>query len=193
MPEDTTTEAPEATDNTEHRETSEALTQAQAASGNAKDEPESQDDDDLKGNTPLARANREAVNLRAKLKKLEPLAARVKELEPLAAKAKELEDAKKSEVEKLNDQLAAVQVELQGHQVAAIRRDAASKAGLDPDLAEFITAADEETALEQAKRLAKRMAPPDPAKANFRQGTRTQPKPAQSRDDFIRGMAGYQT
>lgn len=45
----------------------------------------------------IRKANSEAANLRKRLK----------ELEPLARKAKEFEDAKKSEAERLNDQLTA--------------------------------------------------------------------------------------
>jgi hypothetical protein len=55
----------------------------------------------------LRKKNSEAANLRKRLK----------ELEPLAKKAKEFEDAKKSEAERLNDQLAAAQ-----EQIAATRK-----------------------------------------------------------------------
>lgn len=55
---------------------------------------------------PFDRKRAEAA-LRKKNSEAENLRKRLKELEPLAAKAKELEDAQKTEVERLNDQLAA--------------------------------------------------------------------------------------
>lgn len=112
-------------------------------------------------------------------------------LKKKAGEFDKLQDAQKSEVEKLNERLAAAEVELQGHRVAEVRRAAAIEAGLDPGCSEFITAADEKTALEQAKRLAQRMAPPEPARADFRQGIRTQPAAKQDNNALLRRMAGY--
>lgn len=103
-----------------------------------------------------------------------------------AKKLAEIEDANKSETQRLNDQLAAAQVELQELRVDRIRAQAARDAGLDPDLAEYITAADPEQALEQAKRLAERLAAKTPKPADLRQGVRTAAKPAASVDDWLR-------
>lgn len=125
----------------------------------------------------LEKANREARNLRNRLK----------ELEPLAKKAQELEDAQKSEVQKLNDKLTATELELTEHRVAAIRRDAAASAGLPAAMAKFITAADEDAALEQAKELATHIKPADTKPADLKQGARgTAPKTKASMDDWLR-------
>ena len=101
------------------------------------------------------------------------------------------QDAQKSEVEKLNDQLAAAQVELQGFRVAEIRRTAAVAAGLPANYAKYITAADEAEALEQAKELAKDIKTPEPKPADLKQGTRPHTPAQQSRDELLRGLAGY--
>lgn len=113
------------------------------------------------------------------------------DLQKKAKRLSEIEDAQRSEVEKLNDQLTDAQVELQAFKVAETRRKAASDAGLDPELAEYITAADPDEALAQAKRLAERLKPPEPKTADFRQGSRPPAKPGMTRDDLIRGMAGH--
>jgi glutamate synthase domain-containing protein 3 len=102
-----------------------------------------------------------------------------------------LQDAQKSEVEKLNDQLATAQVELQGFRVAEIRRTAADAAGLPAKYAKYITAADEAEALEQAKELAKDIKTPEPKPADLKQGTRPHTPAQQSRDELLRGLAGY--
>ncbi len=113
------------------------------------------------------------------------------DLKKKAAKFDELEAAKKSEVEKLNDQLTASQVELQGYKVAEIRRSAAVEAGLDVKYAKYITAADDAGALEQAKELAKDIRPAEPRAADLKQGARPNTPQQASRDDLLRGLAGY--
>lgn len=113
------------------------------------------------------------------------------DLKKKATEFDKLQDAQKTEVEKLNDQLTASQVELQGFRVAEIRRSAASQVGLDPKLAKFITAADETEALEQATELAEQFKPAEPRAADLKQGARTQPRPTMSRDELIRGLAGH--
>ena len=119
--------------------------------------------------------------------------ARVKELSPAAAKLKEIEDSQKSELEKAQERETALQVELQKYRVAEVRRAAASAAGLDPELAEFITAVDEEEAKAQAEKLAERFktSANNGKSADFKQGTRTTPPVARSRDDLLRTLAGY--
>jgi hypothetical protein len=102
------------------------------------------------------------------------------------------EDAQKSETQKLNDQLAEREVELQELRVERVRNKAGQDAKLDPDLWEFITASDPDEALAQAKRLVARTAPPEPGAANLRQGSRTPAKTAPNANDLLRGMAGYQ-
>lgn len=159
----------------------EPQTDAQAAP-QGKDDADDEDELPAKVRAKLEKANREAQNLRSKLK----------DLEPLAKRAKELEDAQKTETERLNDQLAAREVELQELRVERVRNQAGQNAKLDPDLWEFITAVDPDEALAQAKRLAARTAIPEPGPANLRQGSRTPAKSPTSANDVLRGMAGFQ-
>jgi hypothetical protein len=114
------------------------------------------------------------------------------DLKKKAARLQQIEDGQKTEAQKLNDQLAAQSVELQELRVEKIRRAAASAAGLDPDLAEFITAADEGEATEQARKLAERLKSNTRSPApDFKQGTRSTPPPTRSRDELLRGLAGF--
>jgi Domain of unknown function (DUF4355) len=113
------------------------------------------------------------------------------DLKKKAAKLQQIEDSQKTELEKLNDELGKAQVELQAFRVAEVRRQAASSVGLDPELAEFITAVDEDEAVAQAKRLLDRMGKSEKQRADLRQGTRQTPPPAMSRDSLLRGLAGY--
>jgi hypothetical protein len=114
------------------------------------------------------------------------------DLKKKAAKLQQIEDGQKTEAQKLNDQLAAQSVELQELRVEKIRRAAASAAGLDPELAEFITAADEGEATEQARKLAERLKANTKSTApDFKQGTRSTPPPTRSRDELLRGLAGF--
>jgi hypothetical protein len=103
-----------------------------------------------------------------------------------------LEDSQKSETQKLNDALAEREVELQELRVEKVRSQAGRDAKLDPELWEFITAADPDEAAAQAKRLAARVAAPEPGAADLRQGARKPAKTAPSPNDLLRGMAGYQ-
>jgi Domain of unknown function (DUF4355) len=115
------------------------------------------------------------------------------ELKKRSAKLKEIEDGQKSELQKVQEREQALQVELQGYRVAEIRRAAASAAGLDSELAEFITAVDEEEAKAQAERLAERFkaTAKQQQSADFKQGTRTTPPAPQSRDELLRALAGH--
>jgi hypothetical protein len=114
------------------------------------------------------------------------------DLKKAAAKLAKIEDDQKTEVEKLGEQLSAAQVELQSLKVEKTRRDAASTAGLDPDLTEYITAVDPDEALAQATKLAEKVKAREPKPADMRQGTRTTARPPESRDELIRRMAGFQ-
>jgi hypothetical protein len=105
-----------------------------------------------------------------------------------ASELDKLKDANKTELEKKEEQLTKQAIELQELKVEKIRRSAAKEAGLDPDLAEFITAADPDDALEQAKRLAERF---KKAPADLKQGTRQTPAPQRTRDELLRGLAGF--
>jgi hypothetical protein len=114
------------------------------------------------------------------------------DLKKKATEFDKLQEGQKTEAQKLNDRLAAQSIELQELRVEKIRRAAVSAAGLDPEMAEFITAADENEAAEQAKKLADRLKPSGKQGApDFKQGTRNTPPPQRSRDDLLRGLAGY--
>jgi hypothetical protein len=113
------------------------------------------------------------------------------DLKKKASKFDELEASKKTEAEKLNEQLAAAQVKLQTYEVAEIRRTAATDAGLDQRYAKYITAVDEADALEQAKELAKDLKATAPKGGDLKQGSRPQPQPTESKDQLLRRMAGY--
>lgn len=110
------------------------------------------------------------------------------DLKKKSAELDKIRDSQKSELEKAKDRETALAVELQKYKVAEIRRAAASAAGLDPEFADFITAADEQEAEEQAKKLAERLKAKAP---DLKQGTRTSPPPQRSRDDLLRGIAGF--
>lgn len=113
------------------------------------------------------------------------------DLKKKAAEFDKFEESKKTEAQKLNEQLAAAQVELQNYKVAEIRRTAAVDAGLDQRYAKYITAVDEAEALEQAKELAKDIRQPEPKKPDLKQGSRQQAPANESKDHLLRRMAGY--
>lgn len=120
--------------------------------------------------------------------------SKVKELSPLAQKAQEAEDAKKSEVDKLTEQLTESQVALQEYRVAEVRSAAAERAGLTGTWAKRIVATDPDEALAEAKQLKKDIdalaEPAEPARADFRQGAQgRQPAPKQGAGDWLRDMA----
>jgi hypothetical protein len=112
-------------------------------------------------------------------------------LKKKASELDKLQENQKSETQKLNDRLAAQSIELQELRVEKIRRTAVAGAGLDPEMAEFITAADEDEAAEQAKKLADRLKPGKQGAPDFKQGARSTPPPQRSRDELLRGLAGF--
>jgi hypothetical protein len=114
------------------------------------------------------------------------------DLKRKAAKLDEFEAAKKSETERLNDQLSEAQTELAAFRVDQVRRDAAQKAGLAPDLWEFVTEADPDAALAQAKRVKDKFTVPEPGRADLRQGSRPPAKSSASPNDALRAMLGHQ-
>jgi len=165
---------------------------AQEALAQAAQEADGDDDGDdgeldPKVKAKIERANREAQALRA----------RIKDLEPLAKQAKDRADADKTEAQKLTEQKAELEIQISALTVANVRRDAAEAAGLAPKFVKFITAAEPDEALAQAKELAKELKPPTDTAANgrpadLRQGSRGSTKPSsESRDDLVRRMAGF--
>lgn len=115
------------------------------------------------------------------------------DLKTKASEFDKFQDAQKTELQREADKRAAAEAELAVLRVERVRQQAAAKAGLPADLAEFITASDEAAAEEQAKRLAERVKPagptPPPA-ADMRQGVRQIPQSGQSPDQWLRAMAG---
>lgn len=146
------------------------------------EEPEPENEElDEKGTAALAKARREAKNLRD----------RVKALEEYEKKFNESEAAKMSELEKAQKALAAKDQELAALLVNNYRRDAALSAGLSAEDIEFITGTTEEECTEQAKKLAKRLAAAKPA-TDLRQGNRGQtPAAPVDGNALIRKMAGF--
>jgi hypothetical protein len=114
------------------------------------------------------------------------------DLKKKAGQYDKIQESQKTELQKKEDRIAAQAIELQRYKVAEIRVAAAKAAGLDPDLAEFITAAGADEAEEQAKKLAERFKT-QTKQPDFKQGTRQTPPPKRSRDELLRGIAGYGT
>lgn len=105
-----------------------------------------------------------------------------------AKRLADIEESQKTEQQKLSDKLAAAEQELAGHRVRDIRSQAARDAGLDADMAEFLTASEPEAALAQAKALAKKL---QPGKPDLRQGARTTAKPSEDMNAWLRRATGY--
>jgi hypothetical protein len=150
------------------------------------DAPEAEDGTDESGLDPKAKAaldkvRREAANLRK----------RVRDLEPAAARLKNLEDKDKTELDRLNDQLAEMQAQLVEHQVREVRTAAAAAAGLPAPMAMFITASDPEEATAQAKALLEFRGGSGGA-PDLRQGARKASTPKLTGDELLRRMAGRQ-
>lgn len=146
------------------------------------EEPEPEDGDlDEKGAAKLAKVNREAKNLRD----------RVKHLEGIEKKYNDSEAAKLSELERAQSALKAKDDELAALRVTNFRRDAALSAGLTADDIEFITGTTEEECSDQAKKLAKRLAAIKP-NTDLRQGNRgATPAAPMDGNALIRKMAGF--
>lgn len=165
--------------------------QADSQDSTTDDQSQGQQSDSTSGKDDEKDWKAEAEKWRSLARKHE---SRVKDLSPKAAKLQELEDKQKTELQKKEDQLATQAMELQRYKVAEIRRSAATAAGLDSEMAEFITAADEEEAIEQAKKLAERLKASGGGRSgapDFKQGARQTPPPQRSRDELLRGLAGF--
>lgn len=113
---------------------------------------------------------------------------RAKDNAAAAKKLADIEEASKTETQKLQDRLTATENDLAEYRLRDIRATAARQAGLDPEMADFLTATDPETALTQAKTLAKRV---QPAKPDLRQGARPNPKAPDDMNAWLRKAAGY--
>lgn len=90
-------------------------------------------------------------------------AARIAELTPYEQQARAAEEANKTEVQRLNDQLAAERASAATAQIETLRLRVALQYGIpDDDAAIFLTAGDEATLKAQAERLASMRAPVAP-------------------------------
>lgn len=99
------------------------------------DDTEKKDEFDAdRAKAKITKANKEAQNLRARLK----------ELEPLAAKAKELEDANKTEAEKLTERAAAAEKKATDAEGELMRLRVAINKGLTPKQASRLVGTTEE-------------------------------------------------
>lgn len=107
-----------------------------------------------------------------------------------AKKLADIEEAQKTEQEKLLGKVSELETAIAAHRAREIQADAVHEAGLDADMAQFITETEPDKALAQAKALAKRLVPTKP---DLKQGARQNTKSA-SADDmnaWIRNAAGY--
>ena len=159
---------------------------ALAAAAREAGQDDDEDDDGLDERTraKIRKANREAQNLRTRLK----------ELEPAAAELKKIKASQQSETERLTEQLAEREKELTELRTTAIRRDAAEAAGLPAKFTRFITATEEDDAVAQAKELAKELGLDKNGQKrspDLRQGNRGQnpSAPRENTDDLLRRMA----
>lgn len=102
-------------------------------------------------------------NLRGDLEKQK---SRVAELAPYEQKVREAEDAQKSEVQRLTEQITALQATAQQREAEALRLRVALQHGIpDEDAAIFLTGTDEATLKAQAERLAAMRVPATPPPA----------------------------
>lgn len=113
---------------------------------------------------------------------------RAKENSDAAKKLTALEESQKTEQQKLADRLAAAETELTVHRLREVRAQAAREAGLDPEMAQFLTETEPDAALTQAKVLAKKL---QPAKPDLRQGPRSTAKAPEDMNAWLRRAAGY--
>jgi len=150
------------------------------------DAPEADDEEsfDPRAKAALAKARREALNLRTSLRK------HMKETKPLLDRLKEIEDKDKSAVERQAAEVAELQAKVTEFQVREVRNAAAAKAGLPASMAQFITATDPDEAEEQAKALLEFRK--GGAAVDFKQGARTTAPQKLTGDQLIRRMAGRQ-
>jgi len=141
--------------------------------------------DPARARAALEKKNREAANLRARLK----------ELEPLAQKAREADEAAKTEAQKHAEAKAAAEKERDDARLALLRRDAADDAGLPRSWADRLRGTTKEELDADAKALAKDLAPKQQSAARPVPDLRSGALPASTApvkfdgDAYIRAMA----
>lgn len=120
-------------------------------------------------------------------------------LKPLADEAEKRRKGELSEAQRLAEEKAALEVRVAEMTAAQVRRDAAEAAGLPSKFVKFVTAAEPDEALEQAKELAAALKRDEDAngangtrRPDLRQGSRGASTPkADNPNDLIRRMAGH--
>lgn len=105
-----------------------------------------------------------------------------------AKKFADIEDSQKTEQQKLLGKVSELETEIAAHRAREIQAEAVHAAGLDADMAQFITESEPDKALEQARALAKRLVPPKP---DLKQGARQHTQSADDMNAWIRNAAGY--
>lgn len=141
----------------------------------------------------LKRVRNEAASRRVQNREIKTQAQT--ELEEAARKWKEYEESQKTELQKLQDQLAERDRMLSEYSVNKLRGDVAKEFGLDSEDAELLTGSDEATIRKQAERLKTRLGTKNeaPRPVDLLAGTRGQPIGSQNDnaniDDIIRAMA----
>lgn len=133
--------------------TNETSTDAQATDTTAAETPQEQSARQTDGEA--AKQEMTIEDYKSALDKARKEAAKYRternELRPLAQKAKEAEEAGKSELQKAQERIAALEAEKQATILAATRAELAAKHGVPADL---IAGADEDSMVESAAALA---------------------------------------
>jgi len=162
-----------------------ALAAAAQEAGDSEDENDDDKWDEASARRKWEKSQREAHNLRKQLA----------ELKPLAEEAEKRRKGEQSESQRLAEEKASLEVQLAELTTANVRRDAAEAANLPAKFVKFITAADPDEALAQAKELAKELKAanePRNGSANLGQGARGAHNAGvtESPDSLLRRMAG---
>lgn len=106
-----------------------------------------------------------------------------------AAQLDALTEAKKTDEQKLNDRIAALESEATKARADALRMRIASKHGIgDEDADLFLTGTDEETLTRQAQRLADRAATRKPGIVSPREGTNQSTQSGSDERAFVRQL-----
>lgn len=150
----------------------------------AHEDDDSQSDDDEQSDTKSLQAELDRWKTHARKQE-----TRAKQNADAAKRLQQIEDEKKTNEQRLSEQLQNLQSELDGYKTREIAQKAAADAGLPGNMAKFITAADPDDAAAQAKELAKHVKAAQPA-ANLRQGARAEQPKRPSVDEWIRQQAG---
>lgn len=163
-----------------------ALADAAREAGEGSDDDENEDEsgwDSERSKREINKRNKENQRLREELKRLKPL----------ADEAEKRRKGEQTEAQRLTEEKSRLEVQLAELTTANLRREAAEAANLAPQFVKFITAAEPDEALAQAKELAKALkaANGEDKKPDLRQGARGSNSAGSSHtnDDLLRAMA----